>query len=62
MELTRAERAARDLRHHEIIADEYERVVNEPRTLGMMRCFARFLACCPNNAVKCWVSAAAPGK
>jgi len=34
MELTRAERAARDLRHHEIIADEYERVVNEPRTLG----------------------------
>jgi hypothetical protein len=27
MQLSRAERAERDLRHHEIIADEYERAL-----------------------------------
>ncbi len=34
MELTRDQRSKRDLNHHEIIADEYERVVNAPRALA----------------------------
>ena len=34
MELTRDQRSKRDLNHHEIIADEYERVVNAPRTIA----------------------------
>lgn len=34
MELSRDQRAKRDLNHHEIIADEYERVVNAPRTIA----------------------------
>ncbi len=49
MELTRAERAARDLRHHEIIADEYERVVNEPRTLGNDALFRKVFSLLPRQ-------------
>ena len=49
LELTRAERAARDLRHHEIIADEYERVVNEPRTLGNNALFRKVFGLVPKQ-------------
>lgn len=34
MELSRADRSKRDVDHHQIIANEYERVVNEPRAIA----------------------------
>ena len=49
MDLSRTLRSQRDLTHHEIIADEYETAVNQPRDIANTALFRRVSNFLPHN-------------